>query len=103
MKQSAQEPCMGLCPGQSPVSAARRLQGLRKVAIDELGNVERDLQREASEDSELRERHRAAGGGPRRLPSTPSSWRRSLVSPARAACVAALPSACMGALARAGV
>ncbi len=51
---------MGLCPGQSPVSAARRLQGLRKVAIDELGNVERDLQREASEDSELRERHRAA-------------------------------------------
>ncbi|CAK0747325.1 hypothetical protein CVIRNUC_001757 [Coccomyxa viridis] len=37
-----------------------QIQGLRKVAIDELGNVERDLQREASEDSELRERHRAA-------------------------------------------
>ena len=30
------------------------------MAIDELGNVERDLQREASEDAELRERHRTA-------------------------------------------
>ena len=60
MKRSAQRSCMGLGPGRSVASVVHRLQGLRKVAIDELGNVERDLQREASEDAELRERHRAA-------------------------------------------
>ena len=36
------------------------LQGLRKVAIDELAKVEGDLQREAREDAELRERHGSA-------------------------------------------
>ena len=36
------------------------LQGLRKVAIDELAKVEGDLQREAKEDAELKERHGAA-------------------------------------------
>ncbi len=33
------------------------MQGLRKVAMEELANVEGDLQREAKEDAELRERH----------------------------------------------
>ena len=36
------------------------LQGLRKVAIDELAKVEGDLQREAKEDAELKERHKSA-------------------------------------------
>ena len=36
------------------------LQGLRKVAIDELAKVEGDLQREAKEDAELKERHGSA-------------------------------------------
>jgi hypothetical protein len=36
------------------------MQGLRKVAMEELANVEGDLQREAKEDAELRERHGAA-------------------------------------------
>lgn len=36
------------------------VQGLRKVAQDELAKVEEDLQREAKEDAELRERHGSA-------------------------------------------
>ena len=36
------------------------LQGLRKVAVAELANVEGDLKREAQEDGELRERHGSA-------------------------------------------
>ena len=38
----------------------KTLQGLRRVAVEELGKVEAELAREAREDSELRERHGSA-------------------------------------------
>ncbi len=40
------------------------LQGLRRVAVEELGKVEAELQREAREDAALRERHGAAWNRP---------------------------------------
>jgi hypothetical protein len=39
-------------------------QGLRRVAIEELGKVEAELKKEAREDAELRERHGAAWNRP---------------------------------------
>ena len=36
------------------------MQGLRRVAVEELGKVEAELAREAREDVELRERHGSA-------------------------------------------
>lgn len=47
-------------PLKSDASCVGLLQGLRKVAIDELAKVEGDLQREAKEDAELKERHGSA-------------------------------------------
>lgn len=42
------------------IESIGQLQGLRKVAVAELANVEGDLKREAQEDGELRERHGSA-------------------------------------------
>ncbi|KAK9909798.1 hypothetical protein WJX75_007558 [Coccomyxa subellipsoidea] len=41
-----------------------QIQGLRRVAIEELGKVEAELKKEAREDAELRERHGAAWNRP---------------------------------------
>ena len=74
------------------------------MAIDELGNVERDLQREASEDAELRERHCAAWRRPasaalnaKFLEKVAGERRRSRCMCAGTVSNAALPSACLGA------
>ena len=79
------------------------------MAIDELGNVERDLQREAGEDSELRERHRAAWRRPAsaalnaKFLEKVAGERRPCCMPTGMSDRAALPSACMGAEICAGV
>lgn len=46
------------------VTSCAFTQGLRRVAIEELGKVEAELKKEAREDAELRERHGAAWNRP---------------------------------------